>query len=85
MSKRKYCIERFMTERLGLNGNELVLYSIMWAESDGGEKKVDLDYVGLSSAMNVTIPTLYKCMNKLAERGYVIKDGRSFKVCAKVN
>ena len=80
MSRKKVVIERFMTQVLNLNGNDLVLFAIMWAESDQGRKAVSGDYVGLSGRMNVAIPTLYKCMNKLVEKGYVTKDGRMFNV-----
>lgn len=83
MSKKKVSIERFMTQVLNLNGNELVLFAILWAESNGGEKSVGGDYVGLSAAMNVTVPTMYKCMSKLVERGYVVKDGKVFNVTVK--
>jgi predicted transcriptional regulator len=64
-------IEKFMTAKLGLSGNELVLFSILWKESDKGQKIVEGDYTRLSEGMNVTIPTMYSCMKKLQNRGYV--------------
>ena len=33
MSKKSFEIESFMTERLKLSGNDLVLYAIMWKET----------------------------------------------------
>jgi DNA-binding MarR family transcriptional regulator len=64
-------IEKFMTAKLGLSGNELVLFSILWKESDKGQKIVEGDYKKLSEGMNVTIPTMYNSIKKLQERGYV--------------
>lgn len=70
MSKN-FMIEKFMTAKLGLSGNELVLFSILWKESDKGQKIVEGDYKKLSEGMNVTIPTMYNSIKKLQERGYV--------------
>lgn len=67
----KYEIESMMTEKLGLSGNELVLFAVLWKLSAKGEKEVAVDYVALSTAINTTIPTLYNCIRKLTERGYV--------------
>lgn len=68
----------FMTAKLGLSGNELVLFGICWKLSDRGEKPCELNYTDVSVAMGTTIPTMYNCLKKLAERGYVVKmdDGR---------
>lgn len=71
--KSKYVIEPFMTSQLGLNGNELVLFTILWAESGHGEKVVDGDYTTMSADMNVSVPTCYACLNKLCEKGYIEK------------
>jgi Fe2+ or Zn2+ uptake regulation protein len=64
-------IEKFMTAKLRLSGHELVLFSILWKESDKGQKIVEGDYKKLSEGMNVTIPTMYNSIKKLQERGYV--------------
>lgn len=85
MKKRaKYVIEPFMTVKLGLNGNELVLFTILWAESDNGSKVVDGDYTTLSAEMNVTVPTFFACLNKLADKGYVEKtQDKKYRIMAK--
>lgn len=72
MSK-SFTIESFMTERLALSGNELVLFSILWKESEGGKKQVEGDYTMISARMGTTIPTMYNCLKKLMERGYVLQ------------
>ena len=69
----KIVIENFMTENLGLNGNQLVLYAIMWRDSKNGTQPVNEDYVRYSGAINTTIPTYYATMKKLVERGYITK------------
>lgn len=77
MITKKFEIESFMTESLGLSGNELVLFALLWHESKGGKREVAGDYVGLSKAINTTIPTLYNVLKKLVERGYIEKAGET--------
>lgn len=69
----KIIIEDFMTT-IGLNGNALVLFAILWAESKHGEQKVKDDYKHFAEAMGVTVPTYYNTMTKLRERGLVACD-----------
>lgn len=64
---KDFKIENFMTARLGLSGNNLVLYGLMWAESKQGKDVVVGDYTKLSAAMGVTIPTLYNCIKNLTK------------------
>ena len=77
MSKKSFEIENFMTASLGLSGNELVLYAIMWKESEKGTKPVPMDYNGWSEAMGVKVPTVYNCINKLMERGVIDQECKS--------
>lgn len=73
MSK-KFEIENWMVSDKGLSGNELVLFAIMWEESGKGQKSVMGDYAALSAQMGTTIPTLYNCLKKLAERGLIVQE-----------
>ena len=68
---KRIIIEEFMTDQLKLNGNQLILYAMMWKDSDGGQQPVKDDYRHYSEAMNVTLPTYYNTMKKLADRGLV--------------
>lgn len=68
----KIIIEDFMTT-IGLNGNALVLFAILWAESKHGEQTLADDYQHYADAMCVTVPTYYNTMKKLMERGLVKK------------
>lgn len=77
MSRKVYEIEAFMTRDLGLSGNDLVLYAIMWKETDKGRKKVSLDYQGWATAMNTSVPTMYNCLERLAKKGFVSQECKS--------
>lgn len=68
---RKIEIIPFMTSGLGLSGNELVLFAILWRDSNKGEKQVKADYTQISGEMNTTIPTMYNCLKNLVKRGYL--------------
>lgn len=83
MSKN-YVIENFMTAQLGLSGNELVLFSILWKESEKGTKIVESDYNSISQRMGTSIPTMYSCMKKLVDRGFIRQEEKSlYSVIAK--
>ena len=69
----KIIIEDFMTQSLKLSGNELVLFAIFWRESNGGKNEVKLDYTRFPTDMGVSLPTLYNCLRKLVERGYIVE------------
>lgn len=69
----KIIIDDFMTSKLGLNGNALVLFAILWAESKHGEQTLIDDYQHYADAMCVSVPTYYNTMKKLMERGLVKK------------
>ena len=77
MAKKNYEIESFMTRDLGLSGNELVLYAIMWKETEKGTKKVPVDYQGWSAAMGTSVPTMYNCLDRLVKRGYINQECKS--------
>ena len=40
-------------------------------KNNKGEKVVEGDYTAISQRMGITIPTMYNCIRKLQERGYV--------------
>lgn len=65
-----------MTRLLKLSGNELVLFAILWRESEQGRQNVKLNYTQFSEDMGVTVPTFYNCIKKLAERGYIVEQSQ---------
>ena len=71
--KGKIGIERFMIDKLGLSGNGLVLFAVLWMESKGATKEVKGNYTWLSAMMGVSIPTTYNCLSSLESKGLVQK------------
>ena len=78
-------IESWMTSKLKLNGNALVLFAILWRDSKKGEVEVVDDYQSHSAAMGVTVPTYYNAVKKLMEQGIVCKaaTGKMFRIDVK--
>ncbi len=70
MSKKKFFIENWMVAKLGLSGNDLVLFALIWSETDGGQHPAKIDYQW-SEAIGVTRPTFYNVTKKLLATGYV--------------
>lgn len=68
---KEFKICKFMTSQLGLSGNNLVLFGLMWAESKQGKDFVVGDYTKMSESMGVTIPTLYNCIKNLLKLGCI--------------
>lgn len=72
MEKSKSVVlEPFMVEKLHLNGNELVMYAILWAESDGGQQATDCNHSYLAAKMGVALPTAYNVVKSLTKKGYI--------------
>lgn len=67
----KFYVESFMTEKLGLNGNELVGYAFLYAMTKQGAEVYMGGYTELAVAMGVSVPTTYNVMKKLVDRGLV--------------
>ena len=78
----KIVIETFMSEKLKLNGNNLVMFAIMWADVQGQRKKaVPYDYKRFAQMMAVSIPTVYNTFEKLASLGLVeLKDSTHYQL-----
>ena len=71
MTKNGFTIEKFMTERLGLSGNELVAYAYLYDGTQQGKDAFVGGYSQIAGAMGVTIPTAYNVLRKLKEKGVV--------------
>lgn len=70
----KIIIETFMSEKLKLNGNNLVMFAIMWADVEGQRRKaVPYDYRRFAQMMAVSIPTVYNTFENLCKNGLVNK------------
>ena len=78
----KIIIETFMSEKLKLNGNNLVMFAIMWSDVQGQRKKpAPYDYKRFAQMMAVTVPTVYNTFEKLASMGLVrLRDSTHFEL-----
>lgn len=69
---KNFIVENWMVTGLGLSGNELVLFAILWKASKRGASEVVCDYTNISAAMGVTIPTMYNAAKKLTDKGCIV-------------
>ena len=77
----KFSIENWMTSELGLNGNQLVLFAVLWNDSKHGIEPIKDDYAKYAAAINTTIPTYYNTFKKLVEKGLLTKvDGDKYNI-----
>ena len=74
-----------MIERLGLKGNDLVLYAYLWDATKQGREMYMGDHRNLTAVLNVTIPTAYNVLRNLETNGLIVRDGfgktGNIKVC----
>lgn len=68
---KKFAIEGWMTQELGLSGNELVCYAFLWDSTKGGKEVFTGGYTKVSAAINTTVPTAYNTLKKLAKRDII--------------
>ena len=59
--------------RLGLKGNELLVYSIIYGFSQDGETRFTGSLQYLADWTNSTKQSCIKCLKSLAEKGYITK------------
>jgi hypothetical protein len=82
-------IQGWMINDLGLRGNELILYAIIFGFSQDGESQYFGSQRYISRAMKVSLPTVNKVINKLLDKKFIIQVSESryqanFKVLKKV-
>ena len=86
MYKCNITIEPWMATKTGLSGNKLVLYALIWQNSNHGKSAVPLDYTEVSGAMGTTIPTMYNCLKDLVKSGIIEQTGKcEYKCVDKAN
>ena len=69
--KEKIVIEPWMAQKLGLSGNHLILFAIMWRDSEKGTKQVKNDNRAYCTEMNIKVPTYYNVLRALVDKGYI--------------
>lgn len=81
---KEFKIQDWMTSKLQLSGNNLVLFALMWKMSEQGTKPVKIDYKEIILAMSVSNPTFYNCLGQLVKRGLLEDRGdRLYAISAK--
>ena len=66
-------ISGWMVTRLGLKGNELLVYAIIYGFSQDGETRYTGSLQYLADWTNSTKQSCIKCLKSLAEKGYITK------------
>lgn len=71
-----YVVHGWMINELGLCGNELLIYSIIYGFSQDDESQFTGSLNYLVSFINSTKPTVIKCLKTLCEKGFITKTDR---------
>lgn len=66
-------IQGFMVQNLGLSGNELLVYAVVYGFSQDNASLYYGGYKYLAEALNINKDTARNVLNKLVEKGLVIK------------
>jgi predicted transcriptional regulator len=68
-----YVVQGWMMSELGLSGNELTCYAIIFGATQGGQTTFRESRNYLAEWMNVTLPTVDKSLSSLVAKGYIAK------------
>ena len=71
-----YTVHGWMINELGLSGNDLLIYAIIYGFSQDGSTEFTGSLNYLVSFINSTKPTVINCLKKLCERGLLVKTDR---------
>ena len=66
-------IQGWMITRLGLKGNELMIYAVIYGFTQNGEAEFIGSMKYLADWTNSTIESVRKCINSLINKGYIVK------------
>lgn len=66
-------IRGWMLTRLGLKGNELMIYAVIYGFTQNGETEFVGSMKYLADWTNSTIESVRKCIKSLIDKGYIIK------------
>ena len=66
-------IQGWMLTRLGLKGNELLIYAVIYGFTQNGETEFVGSMKYLADWTNSTIESVRKCIKSLIDKGYIIK------------
>lgn len=71
-----YTVHGWMINELGLSGNDLLIYAIIYGFSQDGNTEYSGSLNYLVTFINSTKPTVINCLKKLCERGLLVKTDR---------
>lgn len=72
-SENYFVVQGFMCNEMGLTGNELLVYAIIYGFSQDGYSRFRGGRSYLSQTLNISKPTVDKALKSLIDKGYVIK------------
>lgn len=74
MKKKAYIvIESWMVNELGLSGNELICYAVIYGFSQDGESEYKGSQSYLAECMNVTRETVVRILKELTKNGLIVR------------
>lgn len=68
-----YVVHGWMRNRLGLKGNNLLIFAIMFGFSQDGESRFSGSLSYIEECTGATRPTINKCIKDLIKQGYIEK------------
>ena len=72
-------IDGWMINELGLSGSELIIYALIWGFSQAENQWCTASQAYIAAWANITVRGAIKAINKLAEKGLLIKETNTCK------
>lgn len=69
----------FMVDDLGLKGNELIIFALIYGFCQDGESRFYGSFKYIQNRTGISNYTVNDCLKKLVEKGYLIKNKESIK------
>lgn len=75
MGKTNYAVvEQWMTQKLNLSGNELLVYAVIYGFSQDGESKYYGSRRYIAEFLNISFATVDRVLLSLVKKGLIIKE-----------
>ena len=66
-------IKPFMTQKLGLQGNDLLVYALIWNLENSNNKVCDLTTDEMAKLTNMSERTVFRTLASLKSKGFIKK------------
>ena len=73
-SDNHVCLDGWMINELDLSGSELIVYALIWGFTQDGNQWCTASQAYIAAWANITVRGLIKVLNKLEEKGLLIKE-----------